>query len=72
MAHQHVRFKAAGRIQRNADNNQQAGAAQRDILARDIAQHNGHHRNDAKEQGANESDLAQHLGDEIAGRLAGR
>ena len=71
MAHQHVRFKAAGRIQRNADNDQQAGAAQGDVYARNRSQHNGKDRHDAQEYGADEGDLAQHLGDEITGRLTG-
>ena len=36
-----------------------------------LSQQNGQHGDHAQEQGAHQGDLAQYLGDEIAGRLAG-
>ena len=70
MAHQHVAFHAAAGVQSHAHDDQQAGTAQLDAHAGDVAQHDGQHRDDAKEHSADQGDLAQALGDEIAGGLA--
>ena len=66
----HVAFQRTGRIQCHADDNEQAGTTQLDGNAGQIADDHRHSRNDCQEHSADQSDLAQGLGDEIAGRLA--
>ena len=68
--HQHVAFHGAAGVQRHAHDDQQAGTAQLNAHAGDVAQHDGQHRDDAKEHSADQGDLAQALGDEVAGGLA--
>lgn len=70
MARRHVAFQRTGRIQCHADDNEQAGTTQLDGNAGQIADDHRHSRNDCQEHSADQSDLAQGLGDEIAGRLA--
>src|SRR5699024_11154312 len=58
-------------FQRNTHNDQQAGTTQLDGGAGDVAEDDGQARDDGQEDGTDEGDLGQRLGDEITGGLAG-
>ena len=71
VAHRHKAVQAAGRIQHHADNDQQAGTTELDAHSGQVAQDDGQCSHHSQEDGPEEGDLVQGVGDEIAGGLAG-
>ena len=67
----HIAFQRTGGVKSNADHDQQAGTAKLDGDVGQITQHNGQARNNRQEDAADQGDLLQGLGDEVAGGLAG-
>ena len=71
VAHRHKAVEAAGGVKRHANNDQQAGTTQLDAHTGQIAQNDRQYSHRSQEDRAQEGDLVQGAGDEIAGRLAG-
>ena len=79
MAHEQLGFQLAHRVNDDADNDDQAGAADNQhapLQARDL-QHQGHHGHDARQNGdeaqkqrADERDAPHHGHDVVLGALA--
>ena len=62
MAHQHVRASRLRDVSSATPTTISRLVPPNEIFSPvTFTQHNGHHHNDAKEQGANEGDLARHL-----------
>lgn len=71
-AHRHEAVEAAGSIECHTDHDQQTGTAQLDAHTGQVAQNDRQHSHHSEEDRADEGDLVQRAGDEIAGRLPGR
>ena len=71
VAHRHEAVEAAGGIKCHTNHDQQAGTAQLDAHTGQVAQNDRQHSHHSEEDRADEGDLVQRAGDEIAGRLAG-
>ena len=73
MTHQHLCFHLLHRIKRNAYYDDNRGAAQCTLLSRVYCAYDQREQcYNSEEQRTNEGDLAECLGDEVAGRLPGR
>mgnify|MGYP000202325805 CR=1 FL=1 len=72
VAHRHEAVQAAGRVERNTHNDQQAGTAQLDAHTGQVAEDDRQYSHRSQEDRADEGDLVQGAGQEIAGRLPGR
>ena len=70
-AHRHEAVEAAGGIECHTDHDPQTGTAQLDAHTGQVAQNDRQHSHHSEEDRADEGDLVQRAGDEIAGRLAG-
>ena len=71
VAHRHKAVEAAGGIKCHTDNDQQAGTAQLDAHTGQVAEDDRQYSHRSEEDRADEGDLVQGAGQEIAGRLAG-
>ena len=73
MTHEHLRLHLLDRVKRNTDDDDDRGAAQSHIgeVRGDRTDDQRYQSDDAEEYGADEGNLAERLGDEVAGRLAG-
>ena len=71
VAHRHEAVQAAGRVECNTHNDQQAGTAQLDAHTGQVAEDDRQYSHRSQEDRADEGDLVQGAGQEIAGRLAG-
>ena len=71
VAHRHKAVEAAGGVKRHTNNDQQAGTTQLDAHTGQVAQNDRQYSHRSQEDRAQEGDLVQGAGDEIAGRLAG-
>ena len=73
MTHEHLRLHLLDRVKRNTDDDDDRGAAQSHIgeVRGDRTDDQRYQSDDAEEYGTDEGNLAERLGDEVAGRLAG-
>ena len=71
VAHRHKAVEAAGGIKCHTDNDQQAGTTQLDAHTGQVAEDDRQYSHRSEEDRADEGDLVQGAGQEIAGRLAG-
>ena len=71
VAHRHEAVEATGGIKCHTNHDQQAGTAQLDAHTGQVAQNDRQYSHHSEEDRADEGDLVQRAGDEIAGRLAG-
>ena len=76
MPHGHLRLDFTGRLQSNADDDEQGGAAEGDGAAGiegvigDGVGREGEYRDKGEKQAANKDDFAEYLGDEVRSGLA--
>ena len=71
VAHRHKAVEAAGGVKRHTNHDQQAGTTQLDAHTGQVAQNDRQYSHRSQEDRAQEGDLVQGAGDEIAGRLTG-